>query len=512
MSLNQKMFVLSICAGIFMAMLLPASQTEKTEKTQKTQSGSTYRAAFHLTTPDKWKNDPQKPVYFNGKYHYYYLYNRDYPKGNGTEWRHASSSDLVHWEDEGVAIPKYTNKNGDPWSGSVVVDSNNTAGFGKGAIVAIMTQPSADSGKEEQFLWYSTNGGKTFAPYGEKPVLANPGSVDFRDPKVIWDEQEQKWVMALAEGTKIGFYESRNLKEWRYTGGFQTNNIGIVECPDLFKMRANDGTYKWVLGASANAKPSGKPNTFAYWTGSYNGKDFAADHEEPQWLDYGFDWYAGVTFEDGESSDKYAKRYALAWMNNWDYSNDTPTEQEGFNGTDSIVRQLQLKHYEDNIYSLASQPISQLDKLTVSTEYDEKIKVNGSKTLPVKGDTYRLDADISWSDIKNVGIRLRESENQKRHIDAGIFVQGGYSYVNRGFTGQPDSTRTYLESRAPFDASKKKAHITVIVDKTTVELFIDDGRITQSNQAFPKLHDKGITLFTENGTAVFEHLTVKHFE
>ncbi|MBS4161960.1 glycoside hydrolase family 32 protein, partial [Klebsiella pneumoniae] len=113
--MNQKMFVLSICAGIFMAMLLPASQTEKTEKTKKTQSGSTYRAAFHLTTPDKWKNDPQKPVYFNGKYHYYYLYNRDYPKGNGTEWRHASSSDLVHWEDEGVAIPKYTNKNGDPW-------------------------------------------------------------------------------------------------------------------------------------------------------------------------------------------------------------------------------------------------------------------------------------------------------------------------------------------------------------------------------------------------------------
>lgn len=110
-----------------------------------------YRAAFHLTTPDKWKNDPQKPVYFNGKYHYYYLYNRDYPDGNGTEWRHAVSDDLVHWQDQGVAIPKYTNKNGDPWSGSVVVDSQNTAGFGKGAIVAIMTQPSANDGKEEQF-------------------------------------------------------------------------------------------------------------------------------------------------------------------------------------------------------------------------------------------------------------------------------------------------------------------------------------------------------------------------
>lgn len=153
--------------------------------------------------------------------------------------------------------------------------------------------------------------------------MPNPDTVDFRDPKVIWDEEDDKWVMALAEGTKIGFYESQNLKEWRYTSSFQTENIGIIECPDLFKMRADDGTYKWVLGASANGKGAGKPNTYAYWTGSFNGNEFTADEAEPQWLDHGFDWYAGVTFEDGETDDSYEKRYALAWMNNWDYANRT---------------------------------------------------------------------------------------------------------------------------------------------------------------------------------------------
>ncbi|WFA04696.1 glycoside hydrolase family 32 protein [Bacillus sp. HSf4] len=504
----KRISILTVCLGIFMVMMASVRDSEKRGEHSGTPE---YRAAFHLTTPDKWKNDPQKPVYFNGEYHYYYLYNRDYPDGNGTEWRHAVSDDLVHWKDEGVAIPKYTTKNGDPWSGSVVVDSQNTAGFGEDTVIAIMTQPSADNGKEEQFLWYSKNGGKTFKPYSDEPVLPNPGTVDFRDPKVIWDEQDHKWVMVLAEGEKIGFYESANLKEWRYTGGFQTRNIGIIECPDLFKMRADDGTYKWVLGASANGKADGKPNTYAYWTGSFNGTEFSADDEEPQWLDYGFDWYAGVTFEDGKASDPYGKRYALAWMNNWDYSNRTPTWREGFNGTDSIVRQIQLKRKGGDSYTLASQPIDQLDELTVSTDEFEKMKVTGSKTLHVKGDTYQLETDITWSDLTNVGLRLRESADRKRHIDTGIFVEGGYSYVNRGATGQPDSTRTFIESRAPFDPNKKRVHLTIIVDKNTIETFIDDGQTTHSNLAFPGINDTGITLFAENGTAVFENLKIKHF-
>ncbi|MBT2292788.1 glycoside hydrolase family 32 protein [Paenibacillus albidus] len=470
-----------------------------------------YRANYHFTTPDKWKNDPQRPIYLDGKYHYYYLYNRDYPKGNGTEWRHATSTDLVYWKDEGVAIPKYTDSNGDPWSGSVVVDDANTAGFGKGALVAIVTQPSAGDGKQEQYLWYSTDKGTTFKSYSNLPVLPNPGQADFRDPKIIRDYEANKWVMTMAEGTKIGFYESFDLKDWHYTSGFFTEDIGLVECPDLYRMRADDGAYKWVLGASANGKSLGKPNTYAYWTGNFDGKKFSPDHNKPQWLDYGFDWYGGVTFEEGRGRDTTNHRYALAWMNNWDYPHNTPTLREGFNGQDSIVRQIKLKQAGDQTYRLVSQPIEALNQLTNSTDSFKEIQVNGSTTLNITGDTYQLDTDISWSEIKNAGLRLRESRDHKRHVDVGVFIEGQYSYVNRASTGQPDKSGKYLESRAPFDVSKKNVHLKIFVDKTSIEVFMDDGSIVYSNVIFPELKDKGITLFSDGGTAIFKNVVIKHF-
>lgn len=499
------------CLIMIVSAVYHLGKNKKVEPTIDSPNKPSYRAAYHFTVPDKWKNDPQKPIFLDGKYHYYYLYNRDYPDGNGTEWRHATSTDLMHWTDEGVAIPKYTNPNGDPWSGSVVVDDRNTAGFGKGALVAIVTQPSAEGGKQEQYLWYSTDKGQTFKSYSDDPIMPNPGTDNFRDPKVIWDDQSHKWVMAMAEGTKIGFYESDNLKDWRYTSGFFTEDIGIVECPDLYRLRADDGSLKWILGASANGKSIGKPNTYAYWTGSYNGKAFAPDYKEPQWLDYGFDWYGAVTFEDGKDRDKYNNRYALAWMNNWDYPHNTPTLKEGFNGTDSIVRQIQLQHAGDGTYHLVSHPIEALKQWTSKADSFQQIKVNGSSTLPVTGDTYQLDADISWTESKNIGLRLRESGDKTRHVDVGVFVDGQYAYVNRAFTEQPDTSRRYLESKAPFDVKKKKVHLKILIDKTSIEVFIDDGQVAFSNVVFPEMDDKAISLFSEGGTAVFENVVIQHF-
>lgn len=511
---NIKYILLAAIIIICLSILLFLFFHYRNKNINKTiiHENPSYRSIYHFTTPDKWKNDPQKPIFFDGKYHYYYLYNADYPKGNGTEWRQATSEDLVHWKDEGVAIPKYTNKNGDIWSGSVVVDTKNTAGFGEEALVAIATQPSGDGGQQEQFLWYSTDKGKSFKSYSDHPIIPNPGTKDFRDPKIIWDTQTDKWVMLLAEGSKIGFYESHNLKNWNYTGGFFTKNIGIVECPDFFMLKADDGRYKWVLGASANGKAAGKPNTYAYWIGNYNGKEFTADKSEPQWLDYGFDWYAGVTFENGNISDKFTERYALAWMNNWDYTNNTPTMQDGFNGMDSIVRQISLKKQLNNTYSLISQPIETLDRLITSADHFKEIQVTGSKTLKVQEEAYELDADISWSDAKNVGFRLRESADKKHHIDVGVFIGGQYSYVNRTFTAQPDKSQKYVESKAPFDTTKKKVHLKILVDKTSIEVFVDDGKVTYSSEVFPNLDDKGITLFSIGGKSIFQNVVIKHFD
>ncbi len=518
MLLGLLMICLSLTSliGFIFYQDYKSNQINKEQPINKPQKSTTtkehsYRAQYHFTVPDKWKNDPQRPIYYGGKYHYYYLYNRDYPNGNGTEWRHAASEDLVHWNDEGIAIPKYTNKNGDPWSGSVVVDSENTAGFGKGAIVAIVTQPSANDGKQEQFLWYSKDNGKTFTSYSDDPIMPNPGTKDFRDPKIIWDSTHHKWVMVMAEGSKVGFYESHNLKNWHYTSSFFTENIGTVECPDFYLMQANNGTLRWVLGVSANGEAIGRPNTYAYWTGDFNGREFSPNHSEPKWLDYGFDWYGGVTFEDGKASDKLKRRYALAWMNKWDYAHDTPTMEEGFNGMDSIVRQIELKHEGGNQYYLASKPIGAINALTYSTDYIEQMNVNGSETLKVSGDVYQLETEISWSELKNAGIRLRESADKDRHIEVGVFTEQPYSYVNRAFTGHPDKSGRYLESKAPFDGSKQNVHLKILVDTSSIEVFVDDGKIVHSNVIFPDAADQGITLFAEGGTAVFKNMTITHF-
>lgn len=204
-------------------------------------------------------NDPQRPFWLDGLWHYYYLYNAGYPEENGTEWYHLTSTDLVHWKDEGVAIEKYKNGLGDIETGSAVVDYENSAGFGKGAVIAVMTQQ--DDGIQRQSLFYSTDKGYTFKPYDGNPVMDNPGEQHWRDPKIIRDDANNQWVMALAEGEKIGLYASANLKEWRYLSAFERKGLGILECPEFFQLDVDGDPAKrtWVLAASANGAEEGSP-------------------------------------------------------------------------------------------------------------------------------------------------------------------------------------------------------------------------------------------------------------
>ena len=332
-----------------------------------------YRAQYHFTVPDHWKNDPQRPVYVDGKFHYYYLYNSDYnadPAANfGTEWRLATTYDGVVFADQGIAAPKKTNANYDLWSGSAVVDSANTAGFGAGAVVMLVTQmdhptPAQQanaSGPQAQFLWYSIDGGRTFQPHGEQPVIPNEGRKDFRDPKVVWDAERGRWVALIAERDRVSFYTSANLTDWTRVWEYVNPGIGTIECPDLFRIRADDGTMKWVLGVSANGYATNEPATYAYWTGAFDGTSFQFDDPAPQWLDHGFDWYGAVTWEDPAAP--LDRRYASAWMNNWDYAHTTPTwTEEGFNGTDSITREVRLERFGSS-YSLVSQPVAALQDI-----------------------------------------------------------------------------------------------------------------------------------------------------
>ncbi|MGD6741350.1 glycoside hydrolase family 32 protein [Streptomyces sp. BH106] len=480
------------------------------------KQSASYRAEYHFTVPDQWKNDPQKPIWIDGEYHYYYLYNADYLAGGtttGTAWRLATSTDLVSFKDRGIAIPKDTTSNGDVWSGSAVVDTGNTAGFGAGAVVVLATmQPDDAANTQAQYLWYSTDKGRTFKNHGTVPAVPNPGVKDFRDPKVIRDEERGRWVMVLAEGIKVGFYHSANLKEWTYAGGFVKEGIGVLECPDLFRITTADGTAKWVLGGSANGKASGLPNTYAYWTGEFDGTTFTPDAPEPQWLDHGFDWYGAVTFEKHAANGAVdpAVRYAIGWLNNWDYPNTTPTiDADGFNGTDSIVRELTLHRAASGTHYLASRPVRALDQHVSRTVDLGDVTVDGQLVLDYTGTAYELATEITWDQLTGSGVQLRRSADGSRHIDAGVY--GDYAFVNRRGAVNPDTTGKWQESKSPFDASAHKVTLRVLVDRTSVEVFFDDGRHTHSMEAFPYLADTRLALFTIDGKAVFRNTVIREF-
>ncbi|MDD2841667.1 MAG: glycoside hydrolase family 32 protein [Tolumonas sp.] len=447
-----------------------------------------YRPAIHITPAKHWMNDPQRPILIDGVWHYYYLYNADYPTGNGTEWYHSTSVDLVHWQDHGVAIDKYKNGLGDIETGSAVIDSKNTAGFGAGAVIAVLTQQH--EGVQRQSLFVSTDGGYRFKPYDRNPVMDNPGVHDWRDPKIIWDDTRNEWLMVLAEGNKIGFYTSPDLKQWTYRSGFERNDLGLLECPDLFRM-AIDGDPKntrWVLVTGANGANTGMTTGTVYWTGNWDGQRFTADEDKPRWLDAGADFYAMVTWEDPRLSEteRLASRYAIGWLNNWAYATKLPTN--GWHGgTNSIVRRIELR-LVDGKPMLVSQPVDSLNTLEGNAEIRSQLRVTDTaKTIlpQPKSDAYRLRIELNAaSEAKEVRFRLKGKDGHFGIV--GYNFRDNTIFVIRDKDAIADlMPEVYREVRkAPAPARNGVVTLDIIVDTTSIEVFVNNGEVVLSNLVF----------------------------
>ncbi len=480
---------------------------------QRPSDWSHYRPAVHLTPAKHWMNDPQRPILIDGVWHYYYLYNADYPEGNGTEWYHTTSTDLVHWQDHGVAIDKYKNGLGDIETGSAVVDVNNTAGFGAGAVIAIMTQQH--EGVQRQSLFVSTDGGYRFKAYDGNPVMDNPGAEHWRDPKIIWNDARNEWLMVLAEGHKLGFYSSPDLKHWTYLSGFERDDLGILECPDLFRMSLDGDSTKtrWVLATGANGFKKGMTTGTVYWTGDWNGERFIADSNEPQWLDAGADFYAALTWVDPRKNkiERLASRYAIGWLNNWAYATHLPTD-EWQGGAHSIVRRIKLQTVNGKP-QLVSQPIDAFDKLEGAAESRFDVKVTAASTLPLPrptADAYRLRIELdATSDAKEVRFRLKEKGDR--------FAIVGYNFLD-------DSVFVIRDKDAIADAMPKlyrdvrksmvKARngvikLDIIVDTTSIEVFVNDGEAVLSNLVFSPHGANSLSVESIGGTTEIRtfHLT-----
>lgn len=444
-----------------------------------------FRPTFHLTPDQHWINDPQRPVFVDGEWRLYYLYNADYPEGNGTEWHLATSTDMVTWKNRGVAIEKYRNGLGDILTGSAVIDERNTAGFGAGAIVALTTQQ--DDGVQRQSLFTSTDGGVTFQNYEGNPVMENPGATDWRDPKVVWDDARERWVMVLAEGERLGFYTSENLREWTYASDFVRTDYGLLECPDLFEMvDPTSGRRTWVLGVSADASATGGTTGFAYWTGTWDGERFSADADEPQWLDGGADFYAAVTWDDPRDGDdgRLERRYALGWINNWAYARDLPGGSwQG--GSLSTTREIVLREIEGRL-TLLSQPVAALGAKEGPGATAPTLALAPGEIVDVpaqpRSGAYRLRAQIDAPDGGEVRLRLGSVEAE---VTVGYDADAGVVFLDRRQDAVADAMpETYREIRtAPVDADGSVS-FDILVDASSVEVFTGDGRASLTSAAY----------------------------
>lgn len=340
--MNYRASLWAGATGLLMQACAP------TQPVADVASDALYRPALHFTPQAHWMNDPNG-LFFDGvdTYHLYYQFYPDSTVWGPMHWGHATTKDLIHWEHQPVALAP--DDLGYIFSGSAVVDVNNTSGLGSAetpAVVAIYTYHRPSDNHQTQGIAYSLDGGYTFTKYANNPVMANPGEQDFRDPKVSWHKASGQWVMALAVGQHIRFYSSPNLIDWTYASSFGEGvgaHGGVWECPDLIPFTASDGTQKWVLFVSINpGHPAGGSGT-QYFVGNFDGVTFTPDDADPPvlWLDAGRDNYAGVTFHQKGLAGSGPSPLFIGWMSNWEYGQQVPTE--AWRSAMTLARDLELK-------------------------------------------------------------------------------------------------------------------------------------------------------------------------
>ncbi|MEN2747535.1 glycoside hydrolase family 32 protein [Sphingomonas sp. T9W2] len=472
------------------------------------------RPRYHIAAPDGgWINDPQRPVRIGDGWTMWALYNPTWPNG-GTEWRRWTSTDLVTWTDRGVSIPRRTTSFGDVWSGSAVIDTANTAGFGAGTLIALATMPADNAAGQNQStaLWYSRDNGASFAFHAI--VHPNfPGNKPFRDPTVFWHAPTARWVMTLSEEGKIGFYTSPDLKQWSYASGFLSTLVGgVMECSHLFPLHLYeaDGTTtadKWVLLVGGDGTGSGFTGGTYYWVGSFDGTGFIADSSAGQWLDGGADYYAAVVWQDATAADPLAGAWTIGWMNNWAYANQ-PAAPAGYRGQLTIVRNLRLQRAAGSSPRLRMTPIAAQNGVFQTTVVgtDQTITDGSDYVWPAGAEVVAGRIDLTLS---RVGADWPGGAWLSVRGGDGYFTQIGFElrdnrlFVKRDTSGPdaPDHAAWRQNRSIPCDAADGRVAVSIFLDTASIEVFVNDGdgvlseRITApSNAARLNLNASGGSL------------------
>lgn len=376
-----------------------------------------YRPQFHFSPRENWMNDPNGLVYENGTYHLYFQQNPTAPVAGNIHWGHATSRDLVHWQQQPTALAP--DSLGLIFSGSAVLDAQNTSGLGqpgRPALVALYTSHSEKKEKlgrpdvENQSLAYSIDHGQTWTKYAQNPVLKNQGSRDFRDPKVSWYAPGKKWLMALSAHDHIEFYSSKNLLAWTKESDFGHSlgaHGGVWECPDLIQVPDAQGQPHDVLLVNMNPGGPNGGSATQYFVGTFDGQTFRATQPGTHWLDYGPDNYAGVTWTNLPAG---TPPTLIGWMSNWEYGQKVPTSP--WRSAMTVPRTLALRPAQGQL-QLASQPIAGLAKLYDNPVALTNVAVSGrydlGKQLQETTGRYRLTFTVPQAQTWAVGAQQRRA-------------------------------------------------------------------------------------------------------
>lgn len=485
-----------------------APAKDSTEAAQTTREP--HRPLFHFTPPSKWMNDPNGLVFHDGEYHLFYQYYPDSTVWGPMHWGHAVSKDLVHWDHLPIALKP--DSLGYIFSGSVVVDSNNTAGFGQQGqmpLVAIFThhhpekEKSGSKSFQYQSLAYSLDKGRTWTKYAGNPVLPNTRGIrDFRDPKVSWHPLFKQWIMVLAVADHVEFYASKDLKKWEYLSDFGKgygSHEGVWECPDLFAMpHPMDKTKTvWVLLSSINPGGYNGGSGTQYFLGKFDGKRFTLDpalnplvkNGKALWLDYGRDNYAGVTFNNLPSSP--FRKVFMGWMSNWDYAQVVPTQS--WRSAMTMPRELVLKPKPDGSLRLVSLPARETRMLTQRPVSIPVVPgpttIDINKTVPGAGGAFAMEilADMEEDDDKGIRLTLSNAKGEKYVV--GFVPKGKYYFSDRTQAGDHSFSDKFARAvhKAPRIHVEKTVKILLVFDVASCEMYGDNGEAMMTEIFFPSV-------------------------
>ncbi|MFC8304374.1 glycoside hydrolase family 32 protein [Specibacter sp. NPDC057265] len=480
-----------------------------------------FRPALHYAARDTWLNDPNGLIHHGGLYHLYYQNN---PLGNvwgNMSWGHASSPDLLNWTEHPVAIA--CDEDEEIFSGSIVFDRNNTSGLGTNEtapLVAIYTsafkEGSAHHGVQAQSLASSLDGGYTWTKYANNPVL-NRGSSEFRDPKVFRYEGAagSYWVMVAVEATdfQVVLYKSENLRDWELLSTFGPANAtgGIWECPDLFPLPLDGDpeNLKWVLIVNLNPGGPNGGSAGQYFVGDFDGATFTpatmvtegvqdpAHLGEYQWLDWGRDYYAAVSFSDAPDN----RRLMIGWMNNWQYANDIPTAP--WRSPMSLAREISLQTVDGKL-RLAQHVAEDLAALSgLSPEFELAETNISDQTLVLEGaagSVQHITLTFTPGTAEEFGLVVRSDGTLGTRI--GIHPAEGRIFIDRRDSGLSEFHESFASiDSAPILPIDNAYELSVYVDHCSVEVFAQGGLVTMTELIFPSITSTDVALYAVGGTA-----------